>query len=323
MSACACSSSSLGAWGRASWEPGEAQLARAHDRSSCPDRARSRVRAACTHVAASSAARSPLSHAAATPTSTPRCAASAPPPLPCLSAGKGRTRLYVDNKPLLVSSDLMVGLPVPEEELALFTAEQRASLAGEQPGAAPLFCPAARPPCVACSSGKHPKPAASRKGPHHVLCSSVRGLHCVICRCDWARVPRPPWPCHSQPPPRPPRSHTIHPCHHPCRQSMPALWGCSRRSWTRWTSRSPGTPPAPQSWMPSPSRPGARQPMPAELRTHEKPARPAGGRTVEQDTALMNALSRPPGPPSRPRLSTPLPSPPGWTSTPATSLQRT
>lgn len=42
---------------------------------------------------------------------------------------QGRTRLYVDNKPLLVSSDLMVGLPVPEQELAQFTAEQRASLA--------------------------------------------------------------------------------------------------------------------------------------------------------------------------------------------------
>ena len=39
-------------------------------------------------------------------------------------AGKGRTRLYVDDKPLLVSSDLMVGLPVPEAELAQFTPEQ-------------------------------------------------------------------------------------------------------------------------------------------------------------------------------------------------------
>lgn len=55
------------------------------------------------------------------------------PHLP-VRAGQGRTRLYVDNKPLLVSSDLMVGLPVPEQELAQFTAEQRASLAGEGPG---------------------------------------------------------------------------------------------------------------------------------------------------------------------------------------------
>lgn len=42
---------------------------------------------------------------------------------------QGRTRLYVDDRPLLVSSDLMVGLPVPEEELEQFTAPQRASLA--------------------------------------------------------------------------------------------------------------------------------------------------------------------------------------------------
>ncbi|KAL4422761.1 hypothetical protein ABPG75_008958 [Micractinium tetrahymenae] len=56
---------------------------------------------------------------------------------------QGRTRLYVDNKPLLVSSDLMVGLPVPEEELAQFTAQQRASLAGEGAPASllALLCP--------------------------------------------------------------------------------------------------------------------------------------------------------------------------------------
>ena len=52
--------------------------------------------------------------------------AAAPPALPPgrVCAGKGRTRLYVDDKPLLVSSDLMVGLPVPEAELAQFTPAQ-------------------------------------------------------------------------------------------------------------------------------------------------------------------------------------------------------
>jgi hypothetical protein len=52
-----------------------------------------------------------------------------PPPLPPPSAGQGRTRLYVDGKPLLVSAELMVGLPLEEEELAQFTPQQRASLA--------------------------------------------------------------------------------------------------------------------------------------------------------------------------------------------------
>lgn len=41
---------------------------------------------------------------------------------------QGRTRLYVGGKPLIVTGDLMVGLPVPEEELTEFTPEQRASL---------------------------------------------------------------------------------------------------------------------------------------------------------------------------------------------------
>eukprot|EP00887_Chlorella_sp_A99_P000867 scaffold5.g867.t1 len=42
---------------------------------------------------------------------------------------QGRTRLYVGGKPLVVSSELMVGEPVPEEELAAFSPEERASLA--------------------------------------------------------------------------------------------------------------------------------------------------------------------------------------------------
>ncbi len=44
------------------------------------------------------------------------------------SAGQGRTRLYVGGKPLLVTADIMVGLPVPDEALAEFTPEQRNSL---------------------------------------------------------------------------------------------------------------------------------------------------------------------------------------------------
>lgn len=43
-------------------------------------------------------------------------------------AGQGRTRLYVGGKPLIVTGDLMIGLPVPEEELSEFLPEQRASL---------------------------------------------------------------------------------------------------------------------------------------------------------------------------------------------------
>lgn len=64
---------------------------------------------------------------------TPQRARPTPSPA---CAGQGRTRLYVDDRPLLVSSDLMVGLPVPEEELEQFTAPQRASLAGEGPALA-------------------------------------------------------------------------------------------------------------------------------------------------------------------------------------------
>lgn len=41
---------------------------------------------------------------------------------------QGLTRLYVGGKPIVVTADLMVGLPVPDKDLADFTPEQRSSL---------------------------------------------------------------------------------------------------------------------------------------------------------------------------------------------------
>ncbi|EFN57303.1 hypothetical protein CHLNCDRAFT_143912 [Chlorella variabilis] len=41
---------------------------------------------------------------------------------------QGQTRLYVNDTPIIVSSAVLMGLPVPEAELAGFSAEQRASL---------------------------------------------------------------------------------------------------------------------------------------------------------------------------------------------------
>ena len=46
----------------------------------------------------------------------------------CSYVGQGQTRLYVNDAPIVVSSAVLMGLPVPDAELAGFTPEQRASL---------------------------------------------------------------------------------------------------------------------------------------------------------------------------------------------------